>query len=101
MFNLIKRLKKDLKIKKELNQIINSEIEKRNDLVSNNRFWLEKINKYIIYNENFDKIIEEENRLNKINSQEIKKLIIKHFSKLRHSVVSLNKKDWSNSYDAN
>ena len=101
MFNLIKRLKKDLKIKKELNQIINSEIEKRNDLVSNNRFWLEKINKYIIYNVNFDKIIEEENRLNKINSQEIKKLIIKHFSKLRHSVVSLNKKDWSNSYDAN
>ena len=101
MFNLIKRLKKDLKIKKELNQIINSEIEKRNDSVSNNRFWLEKINKYIIYNVNFDKIIEEENRLNKINSQEIKKLIIKHFSKLRHSVVSLNKKDWSNSYDAN
>ena len=101
MFNLIKRLKKDLKIKKELNQIINSEIEKRNDSVSNNRFWLEKINKYIIYNVNFDKIIEEKNKLNKINSQEIKKLITKHFSKLRYSIVSLNKKDWSNSYDAN
>ncbi|MAV58546.1 MAG: hypothetical protein CMG07_01165 [Candidatus Marinimicrobia bacterium] len=90
MFNLIKRLKKDLKIKKELNQIINSEIEKRNDLVLNNRYWLEKINKYIIYNVNFYKITEEEERLSKINPGEIKKLIVKHFSKLRHSVVSLN-----------
>ena len=101
MLNLIKRLKKDLSIQKELNQIIDSEIEKRNYLVENNNFWLEKINKYIIYDVNLDKIIEEEEKLNKINSVQIKKLIRKHFSKLRHSVVSLNKKDWSNSYDAN